>query len=201
MTAPIFNDVENLPEQLKEPFSFLRTDVLALKYEYEFYIGLFANEQNTKLFSEVARPVFNIIYHALLDRLIMAICRLSDPEKTMGKTNLSLVILVNYVPELDTPVCDFQNLCKPVREIRKKRIGHRDYESSINPLTDPIPGISFSTMNQIINSAINILKIAYGKFDDPSRLIFEIFTSRPANTLVNILRQSEKYNDIKNLMI
>jgi len=83
-----------LPENIREVFMWLCQDVTSLQSKWSLYLKLFSNQEDTMLLSELALGFFQVIEESLRNDITMAICRLSDPPKSMGKDNLSLKTLV-----------------------------------------------------------------------------------------------------------
>ncbi len=129
MSNTPFGYSEKLPEGIRDIFMWLCQDVASLQHKWDFYLELFGKDENTQLLSELAVASFNIIFEILQNDITMAICRLSDPPKSMGQKNLSMATLVKKFKDiegLDKLMIEFQENCKPVRQRRNKRVGHRD---------------------------------------------------------------------------
>lgn len=188
-----FGYVDQLPENIRESFMWLCQDVASLQHKWDFYKELFGKDENTDLLSELAPVSFNIILETLQSDITMAICRLSDPQKSMGQENLSLSTLANNCTEiksLDVFVTNFQNICEPVRQIRNKRVGHRDLNSVINPLENPLPGVSEETIDIILKTATEILNFVLQNFDD-SELYFHTISPGGADSLIFWLKKGK----------
>jgi hypothetical protein len=139
-------------------------EVASLQSKWDFYLELFGKEQNTNLLSELARFSFNIVEESLRFDMIMAICRLSDPLKSVGQENLSFARLVENcsdVSGLDVLRTEFQKACEPVRQLRNKRVGHKDLNTFIKPSENPLAGIDKEHMDLIVKLASNILKAVF----------------------------------------
>jgi hypothetical protein len=152
-----------IPENIRVIFMWLCQDVAALQSEWDFYLELYGNEENTALLSDLASWSFKIVEEALRNDMTMTISRLSDPSTSMRtKENLSLATLVEKcsdIPDLDSRLADFQAACKPVSNWRNKHVGHNDLHTKIHPRENPLPGITKNQIDEIINRASEILKI------------------------------------------
>jgi hypothetical protein len=169
MSKNAFGYIEQLPENIKDAFMWLCQDVASLQHKWDFYLELFGKSENTDLLSELAPASFNIIFETLQNDITMAICRLSDPPKSMGQENLSLSNLVKTCVEiegLDDLLNDFKKICKPIRQRRNKRVGHRDLNTAIKPLEHPLPGVSKEQIDLILKTTANILNSILKNYDD-----------------------------------
>jgi len=152
MSKNTFGYIEQLPENIRDVFMWLCQDVASLQHKWDFYLELFGKNQNTDLLSELAPASFNIIFETLQNDMTMAVCRLSDPPKSMGQENLSLATLIKSHAEiegLNDLLTDFQKICEPVRQRRNKRVGHRDLNTVIKPLENPLSGVSKEQIDMI----------------------------------------------------
>jgi hypothetical protein len=186
MSKNAFGYVDQLPENIRDSFMWLCQDVASLQHKWDFYLELFGKNQNTDLLSELAPASFNIIFETLQNDITMAICRLSDPPKSMGQENLSLATLVKNCTEiegLDGFLTDFQNICEPVRQRRNKRVGHRDLNTVIKPLENPLPGVSKEQIDIILKTAAAILNSVLQNYDN-GELNFHTISPGGADSLI-----------------
>jgi hypothetical protein len=89
--------------------------------------------------------------NVLLDDLFGGIARITDSVKSCGKDNLVLQQLLEglsqdahaaHISHLQGKVAAVEAACNPIREVRHKRLAHRDLQFAIAPLSNPLPGIS-----------------------------------------------------------
>jgi hypothetical protein len=163
-----FGYSEKIPEKIRDIYKWLCQDVVSLQQKWDFWLEIFGKKENTDLVSELAPASFNIILETLQNDVTMAICRLSDPPKSMGQENLSFATLAKSCPEIDgleKLVTEFQKICGPVRQRRNKRVSHRDLNSVIKPLENPLQGISKEQIDTIVKSAAEILNFVIQKYE------------------------------------
>lgn len=173
-----FGYSEKLPENIREIFVWLCQDIASLRDKWDFYLGLFKDAERTTLLSDCAGSSFQIIEESLRTDMIMTICRLSDPPKFLN-TNVNLSILrlcrnfryENTVKQLGEA---FLEACKPVRLLRNKKIGHNDLKTRIEPKKNPMPGISKSRIDKIVNTATNFLNTIYTMYNPDCELALDI---------------------------
>jgi hypothetical protein len=186
MAKDSFGYSEQLPEEIRDVFMWLCQDVASLQQKWDFWLELFGKSQNTNLLSELAPASFNVILETLQNDVTMAICRLSDPPKSMGQENLSFATLVKNGAEIEGVedlVAEFQRMCEPVRQRRNKRVSHRDLNSVINPSENPLPGISKEQIDMIVKKAADILNFILQHYEN-AELYFHTVSPGDADTLI-----------------
>ena len=188
-----FGYSEQLPENIRDVFMWLCQDVASLQHKWDFWLEMFGKSENTDLLSELAPASFNIILETLQNDITMAICRLSDPPKSVGQENLSFATLAKNCAEvegIENLVTEFQKICKPVRQRRNKRVGHRDLNSVIKPLENPLQGISKEQIDTIVKTAADILNFVLQHYEN-AELYFHTISPGGAETLVFWLKNGK----------
>jgi hypothetical protein len=191
-----FGNSEQLPKNISKIFKQLCQDVAFLQYEWDFYLELFGNKENTDLISELAPASFKVIFEAIRNDITMAISRLSDPAESWGHKHLSFQTLVNKCTEvegLNTLLINFQEICEPVRTLRNNRVSHRDLNTAIKPLGyPPLPGISKAQIDEILKSAAYILNSVFHYYDNSKTdLKFHPRLPGGAETLISLLKKGK----------
>ncbi|MFH1932224.1 MAG: hypothetical protein ABIN18_11630 [Pseudomonadota bacterium] len=190
-----FGDSENLPENIREIFVWLCQDVASLRDKWDFYLGLYKDDETTALLSDCARSSFQIIEESLRADITMTICRLSDlPSTFKKKDNLSIPKLCSYFPQdesLKKNETAFLDACMPIRLLRNKQVGHNDLNTRIAPDKFPLLGISKTQIDEMIGLAESILNKIYHIYNPNSELGFGIpLHIGGAEDLINWLKKS-----------
>ena len=188
-----FGYSEELPENIRDVFMWLCQDVASLQHKWDFWLELFGKSENTDLLSELAPTSFNIILETLQNDITMAICRLSDPPKSMGQENLSFATLAQNCDEIEgieNLVTEFRKICEPARHRRNKRVGHRDLNSIIKPLEYPLQGLSKEHIDTIVKTAADILNFVL-QYDENAEMYFHTISPGNAKTLMYWLKKGK----------
>ena len=189
MSYTPFGYSEKLPENIKDAFMWLCQDVSILQSKWDFFSYLFGTKANTDLLSELAPASFNMIFDSLLNDITMAICRLSDPSKSgrdLERYNLSFSTLVDMCDQIEglkELLKDFRNVCKPITQTRNRRVGHRDLDTAIRPLENPLPGITKQQIERILKTATDFLNTVYKNYDN-GFLVFHMVVPGGADALI-----------------
>jgi hypothetical protein len=182
LTHPVGNEVpamsqsgsgrsERFPEEVRVAFDQLRDDVAMLRYKWSLYLELYSERETAALLSEIAPAFFQTIAESLRNDMIMTICRLSDPSRTLGGDVLSLATLVGQcdrVPNIAARLTAFQAAAGGVRRLRNRRLVHNDLMTTIVPSQDLLPGIDRFQVDEILRLATDILEAIYGHFCNES---------------------------------
>jgi hypothetical protein len=194
MSSTPFGYVEEIPEQFRDVFMWLCQDLASLQRKWDFYLELFSIKENAELLSDLAPTSFNIIFESLQCEITMSICRLSDPPSSMRQENLSLqTLIMNFSgnEKLKRLLDEFQKNCDPIRQLRNKRIGHRDFDTVIKPIENPLPGIAKNQINSVLIMAGDILNQVLQMHKD-SELYFHPKGPGDSNVLLSLLRKSKE---------
>ena len=139
--------------------------------KWKIYRDLYGtSEKRIDLINACAANFFNFIEFTLRHDVILAFCRLSDPEKTTGHKNLSLEQLQKRIEiQADTSLSDclgnllndFKDKCNKFRKLRNKQLAHLDLNTIIDKKAAPLPGVS----RKNIEEALEILRTYMNKIE------------------------------------
>ena len=152
-----------MPSDLAEAHQAINSDVHELHEKWHQWKYLFCTDDETvTLMKYAASLFFMMVGNVLRDDVIQSVCRLTDPEESMGKPNLSLKRLAQMIPESDLELRedigllagDVETKTEKFRVHRNKRISHQDYDTvgSKNSAELKVPHFTRFTACQIIRS-------------------------------------------------
>jgi hypothetical protein len=150
-----------LPDTVRELHGGLCEDVAALQLKMSFYRELFSNRANAELLSSLAPAFFQVVAESLRNDIVLGICRLSDPSRSLVGDNRSLAALVGKcpkVPKAEFLLTAFQSACGIVRMYRNQQLGHNDVHSKITPHDELIPSIEIVHVEEILRLAGEVLR-------------------------------------------
>src|SRR5436309_8035775 len=114
---------ERIPEAIRDVCARLCEDAAILHLKWSSYLELFGSPESAVVLSETARACFQIIEESLRNDIVLSICRLSDPSRTLGGDSGSLATLVarcSDLPRVEDLLMAFQAACGPVRRYRNR---------------------------------------------------------------------------------
>jgi hypothetical protein len=200
MTSNSNESYQALPEDLREMFKSIHEDVIWLQCKWDFYLGLFSNEENTAPLSDLAQTSFTIIEESLRADMTMAICRLGDPPESTLRgekfPNLSLETLIRSCGKVNATTAlleEFREASKSVRQFRNKGIGHNDLNAAIKPKATPLPGIRRDEIDRTLKLAWRIINAIYHHFVPSPELDSTVLVRSGAGTLIYCLKLAQKH--------
>lgn len=149
-------------DELRDLYANLLEDLASLRRKWRFYQELFGSQEIAALLSEVAPAFFQTIEESDRNDIILAICRLSDPSRTLGGDALSLASLVarcEQVPKLEHLLTALQSACGSVRRYRNRRLAHNDPSAILKPREELLPGVARTQIDEILELAGQILSV------------------------------------------
>lgn len=132
------SQLPEMPACLKELYENLCQEVTWVHVVWNQYRHLFGtSEERFNLLKEMAPGFFRVCHDALLDDVVLTLCRMTDEEKVCGKENMVLDRVANVASALGDAemTATLQNLakeakdrCAVLREHRHKRLAHADLQ-------------------------------------------------------------------------
>jgi AbiU2 len=190
----------------RELLNAIEREFIQLGYCWAMFRQLFdSGQDNIDLLNKSGSNVFQLLQKLLIDDLMMRLCRLSDPPKSMGYENASLRNLAGKLAEqlppesrkkIDEKFIELNEHLKKVRILRNKALSHTDLAHALN--TELLPRPTYDELEGAIGSATSILNELTGRvFDYSSDYIPHILFGHDGNKLLSVLakahghRQSE----------
>lgn len=131
---------------------------------WKIYGQLFdSGEENVEILNSSGSYVFFLLQRLLLDDMILALSRLSDPPATAGRENASIRYLVQVAPtlspkvapEVNVSLVEFETHVANVRIHRNKAVAHADLQHAVGKA--PLPDISYSELEGAMNALTNLM--------------------------------------------
>ncbi len=200
-------DKRPMPQGLANIYKNLDREVSSLHAKWKIFHQLYVtSEERVKFFSEIAPDFFGVIQHVLRDDIFLSISRLTDPLKSAGKENLTLVRLLENLNPIDDPqfyqnievsVKKIESYCQPFREWRKRRIAHSDLATVLEYHPDPLPGISGEMIEGALQRISALLNQILGHYESAETIYTEVILRGDANDVVFLLEQAVAHHKQK----
>lgn len=179
----------------------IEAEVANLHEKWEIYKQLYAKE-NIDLLNEVASSCFYIIHYALVDDIILSLCRLCDPPNTGDKENCTLQQLIGQLntranssdhKEWEDRFSDFKDRSSHLKTHRNKRIAHIDKMAALSEAMLPAVSkedinIALSKLSEVMNAINRQLYKATRTYQSP-RIIGD------GNELIFWLKEAKEYRE------
>jgi hypothetical protein len=188
----------NLPESFRPLFKEISQYLVNLNYKWRFYHELFLDKDNSQILTHTANMFFIAVEQSLRYDIILAICRLSDPEKSMNHVNLSLATLITHVEtknEVNELFEEFKSASKPFRTPRNKLITHNDLEV-ITEKSILIPSLDNEKVDKVLTSSEKILNLIAQHYDKKVTIVFSPLFTGGVDSLLYWLSMGKEHYQI-----
>ena len=142
----------------------LHDEVIWLHGKWQQYRILFAeSEERIELLNGVAGFFFRVIQDVLFENVVLHIARLTDPTQSVGKDNLTLFRLAEFVkePKLALEVKSLAERAKAAatfaRDWRNRHLAHTDLALALGDQAKPLPPISRERIDAALAAAALVL--------------------------------------------
>lgn len=168
-----------------------------------FQIIFEGSDLKRELLQSISPTFFKDLNILLIEHLILQICKITDPEETMGRKNLTIKFLLqnsdfSSTPgDLDNLKClseSMHNFRTKILPARHKLIGHLDRESVL--LGQSLGGADQSDWHQFWLDLQDFLQIIHKRYVDPSGHFYlnGIGYISDADSLIKALKESTYFH-------
>jgi transcriptional regulator with XRE-family HTH domain len=156
-----------------------------------------------ELLQSIAHTFFGDLNQLLIEHLILQICKITDPEESMGRKNLTVRFLLNNsdfsaapddLDKLKRLSDRMHNFRAKIAPARNRLIGHLDRESVL--LGEPLGGADTSDWNQFWLDLQDFLQIVHKRYVDPQGHFYlnGVGALSDADSLVKALKESTYFH-------
>lgn len=163
-----------LPPHIEPILKALTNEVVQILYKWKLFKQLFGDESTVATLNRYAGPSFKIIEDTLWDDVVLSICRLADPPKMRGRSNLVFTSLIEALEAdgdratagqiaLDLQV--FQARIPDLITWRHKRVAHNDLATTMARTAGAsiLTPIVAKTIREALEEAERMLNQVYGR--------------------------------------
>jgi hypothetical protein len=190
-----------LPESVEDLFLTLWEEVTWLHVVWNQYCHLFRRSREDSELLHMAAGFFRVCHDALLDDVVLGLCRLTDPPANHHQDNFSLRRIVAAIREMgnDALTADVEKhseaatrRCAILRDHRHKRIAHADLQvtqhtSPLGAITPKMIEESLESVRSFTNAIGQHVQGAPTDFQTPGALVGE------ADALIYHLKEAKAY--------
>ena len=175
-----------LPDGLQPLYDSLSNELVWIHAKWQLYRQLFATSQeDVDLLNRTAPFFFRVLQQTLFEDMLISICRLADPSRSVGKDNLSLAQLLEQLAPL-TPAQlasdlsllqeEIEARSRTIRDWRNRMIAHSDLSTAMQVSEAVLPGISRQDVEAVLSPMRRLMNQISGVYSD-SGTAYEHFMS------------------------
>jgi AbiU2 len=161
--------IRDMGHELGAVYHALWNEVAWLHTKWNQYRQLYAHSpERVSFLNTVAGQFFAVVQQTLMDDILLHLTRLTDPPRSVGKDNLTLLTLPELpigpalASELKGLVQAAHRACKSMRSSRNQRIAHTDLSSALTSTFDPHPKrIEVEAALGAVRAVLNRLEMHY----------------------------------------
>ena len=194
-----------MTESVEETYEYVSQQVTQLHAHWKILRQLYANDEQRKLLDSKAPAFFGIIQDVLIESILLALSRLTDPaEMRSGRyQNLTLERLVTAVQGSDdefnqsvtNALQSVQTHCQPYRTWRHRVFAHTDQPTALR--TQSLPPLVQEEIEQALHSVRFLMqRIEYnlGKGDVRYE---DVILKGDGNDIIFFLQQAEEFDNLQ----
>ncbi|SYZ72745.1 conserved hypothetical protein [Candidatus Zixiibacteriota bacterium] len=174
---------QDFPQHIRPLYDLLNREVIELNMHWDIFKQLYTGRSLLiDLLNESAPVFFGKLQTILLDDIILAISRLSDPAKSGNNENLSLKKMKEGLDakgyddlkeKLARRIIEIDSKCESFRRHRNKRVAHRDLTAKVRPLEENLPDIKVGDIEAAILNINGFLNDVEANYNDLSSCVYD----------------------------
>ena len=185
----------------RELLNAIECEFIQLVYRWQLFCQLFdSGQENIDLLNNSGSNVFQLLQKLIIDDVMMALCRLLDPDRSMGHENASIRNLLKKVKgrlseetsmEVDAKLSELYEHMKKISTLKNKALSHSDFEHVLN--AEPLPRPTYGELEKSIDAICSILNTLTGELHDYSAsLVPKMPCGHDGNKLLSVLAKAHE---------
>ncbi len=189
--------VEVMGLELGTIYTRLWNECVWLFWKWDDYVVLFGTEERLNKLNEAAPAFFYQLQSTLWENILLHMCRMTDPLKSVGKENLTLERLPSLVEtKISADVMNLlvlaQQKCAFARDWRNRRISHNDLALALNKGAKPLAAGSRKSVRESLDAIAAVLN-RVGRHHGDEEVRYDMFEPRrSARALVYVIEEGLK---------
>jgi hypothetical protein len=197
--------VEVMGEELGTLYHALWNELAWLYSKWGEFVELFGTKPSRiELVNKVAGHFFRIVQDSLWEGCLLHIARLTDPPKSAGKENLTIMNLPDlitdekikkHLSELIGVAVEKADFC---RDWRNRHIAHKDLGLAMKTGAEPLKPASRAKVKEVLSSISDVLNAVSGHYMDSTTMFEGTGGSGEAVSLLYVLDDGLRADEERN---
>jgi|SRR3989344_408811 len=185
--------------ELEDLLNVVNNQVIQLAYRWKIFGQLFdSGPENIELLNKSGSNVFALFQRLVLDEVMIALSRLTDPEKSAGNENASVRNLrakanacleTKTIAEVDALIGELDDHVRNLRKHRNKVLAHADLGHALN--VSALPPVTYDEIEKAMEALQTIVsKVALESFRWTTHYDSIILYGSGGDSLLEVLRHA-----------
>ncbi len=194
--------VAKMGEEIGTIYSALWQEIAWINKKWAQYVELFGTSpERIELLNRAAASIIRTVQDTLWEDVLLHLARLTDPQKSMGKANLSvrhLAALLASSPintQVEPLAAAALAACEFARDWRNRRLAHRDLDLALGKNVEPLAPASRAAVKAALAALEELLNAVSLHYLDSTTLFTLDPGGEDAVSLLYLLRDGLQYRD------
>ena len=197
--------ITKMGHDLGSLFYLLYNETVWLTMKWVEYKELYGTKKSRiDLMNKTAPLFFYIVEKTLWKDLMLGITRLTDPEKSMGKKNLTLQLLPKHISDnelkkiIEADNDELTHLTDFCRDWRNRSIAHNDYDLFLNEtIAIPLKSANRKKLQEVFDKLHAIIKKVYLHYLGRTIMLEYIDSFNGAQALLVHLENGLRFEELR----
>ena len=160
-------------KKLYSQYNKLWNEIAWINLKWNEYVCLFGEKrERIELLNEAAGQFFRITQDALWNDVILHICRLTDPPKSCGKSNLTICSLPDLISkkslktEVSSKIEEVKEKTNFCRDWRNRALAHKDLRLALEDGAEPLQMASREKVKEALEGIADVMDIVSANLMD-----------------------------------
>jgi hypothetical protein len=192
----------------RDPFVVIRQRIADLHWRWAAWKQLFVGDENRKydLMNTSAHYLFRVIEEALIDNVVLGICKLADPPQGgPWRDRRDNLVLERFLDEMkasgdsrEGAARDLLNTLRegisPLKRARDRAIAHRDFRTVLH--VEPLDPIQYQTVDDSLKLVVRVAELIELPTDRP--FMFDVLIAAgDGDALLRALDAAQRFDDLR----
>ncbi len=193
--------VAKMGEQLGNQYSALWQELTVIHFNWKEYVELFGTKpQRVEILNQAAATFFHMIENEGWEACLLALARLTDPPKSVGRENLTIRNLPALISDtqVKTKVEDLVKVALDATEFcrdwRHRHIAHRDLNLALNEPTKELAEGNRTKVNTALKAISDVLNAVQSHYVNGFTAFDAVAAHNGALSLLYLIHRGLKAN-------
>lgn len=189
-------------------YSALWQEVALIHQKWGQFVELFGTSpERVDLLNKAAPTLFRTVQDSLWENLLLHLARLTDPPRSVGKSNLSLRRLQEAVigspveTDVEASTSKAVTATAFARDWRHRKLAHRDLDLALGQHIVPLAPASRIAVKEALSAVADVLNVVACHYHDSTTMFGLSGADADAASLLYILRDGLRYEEERRMRL